>query len=314
MTKHLGIWCLVAVAACGSDGGGPVAAEDFVDELIIAACEQSARCGDAASEASCRASIDAAFLEEFADAIQDGSVQYDADKAGTCLDSIGGASCTFEGFHPDGDDPCNGVFTGTVPAGGACVVDIQCADHGDCEQTDPSCDPDVACCASTCVAGTQQESQVGGPCADDIHVCAADLYCKPGANTCAQQVTQEDAPCDDLFACANPMYCDVQAQTPSCVRAPATGEACDPTDLIECADTRDYCDATMKCVKRLAPGAACISGSDCVGYADCIGGQCTAELDAGAACDETAGPDCAGDLDCIGNVCVLPPSQPTCTL
>jgi hypothetical protein len=131
------------------------------------------------------------------------------------------------------------------------------------------------------------------------------------------------AACDDILGCANPMYCngDPQQQTFSgtCKAPPATGAACNLTDLLPCADGRDYCDTGTKvCTRNAAVGAACDSdgtgnGAGCVGYADCdTTNLCVARLKAGASCSDTTGPACLGSLSCTNSSCALPPAGMTC--
>lgn len=321
MTKHLlGIWCAVAAAACG--GGSSVDADDLLTELYDVQCGYAAKCGSFESEAACHASIDAtgggAFQSILA-AIDDGTIEYDADKAGDCLDLYREQGCEFAGFHNQDLSACDAVFTGTVPTGGACMIDEQCAGGGDCERTDASCDPNVACCPGTCVDGdVTQESQEGGPCNDDAHDCAVAFYCAvtsddaPG--TCTKPIAGEGSPCNELDACADPMYCDIFADVPTCVRPPGSGEACDPEGLLGCADNRDYCDATMTCARRGEEGATCASDDECMQYAACITGLCVAERGPGGACGGTTDPGCAGSLECTNGTCALPPSGPTCSL
>jgi hypothetical protein len=170
--------------------------------------------------------------------------------------------------------------------------------------------------------GSVTESAIGGPCADDLHFCSTDSYCKRGTGTgpgtCTALVTAEGAACDALTACANPMYCNInfQTQTGTCKKAAASGAVCSRMDLLPCEDSRDYCDPTaLKCVRRIAVGASCATtGTSCVAYSSCIAGTCVADIPAGGACTVDSGADCAGELDCIAGKCALAPSGMTCSL
>lgn len=273
---------------------------------------------------TCHDSVDLAGSTSFQailDGVEDGTIEYDEDKAGACADSFRDQACEFAGLSGE-PSPCDDVFTGTVPAGGACVVDLQCANSGDCIATDPNCDPDAACCASTCVVRTEMVSQAGGPCADDIHVCADDLYCRQVSQTaamCEPLITQEGTACETLSACANPMYCNLDlfgsGRPATCKRPAASGTACDLEDLLPCVDNRDFCDPTsLTCVRGVAPGATCGMGVACVPYASCIDNACVADIARGGACVVEQGADCAGDLECISGTCELPPPGMVCSL
>jgi hypothetical protein len=324
MTKHLlGIWCVVTAAACGG-GGGSVAADDLISELYDVQCETATDCGQFESDAACHASIDPSGGAEFQSilaAIDKGTITYDEDKAGDCIDLYRDQSCEFTGFHDSVDTSvCDQVFTGTVALGGACMISEECAGTGACSPTDTSCDPETACCPGTCVAGDGGDliSQEGGPCNDDMHTCDSALYCSAASSdvpgTCAQPIAGEGSACTDVDSCANPMYCDVFSDTPTCVRPPSTGETCDPQALLVCADSRDYCDATMKCARAGDAGATCASDDECLSYASCINGACVAQGGPGATCGGASDPDCAGDLECTNGTCALPPAGPTCSI
>lgn len=309
---------LVGVIGCG--GGGGISVGDLPDEIEGAQCDRAVACEGIADRATCDAAVelDAADYGSIEAGVEDGTIKYDSGKAADCADSFGSTDCTFPGFHSD--DPCEDVFVGTVPTGGACMIDLQCANFGECVQTMPSCDPDLMCCAGTCM-GMTAESPIGGPCNNETNFCAANAFCKTpqggGAGTCTALLAGEGTACDEIDACENPLYCNLSFETGTgtCKRAAASGATCSRMDLIPCADSRDYCDPTMlKCVRDAAVGAACPTGVQCVGYASCIAGTCVADIPAGGACQVEAGADCAGSLECISGTCVLPPPGMTCSL
>ncbi len=308
----------LALVACG----GSIAVEDLPDEVKDARCDYLVKCDGIADRATCDAAISVADAElaTIQAGIDNGTIKYDEDKAADCIDQLGGRSCAFEGFHDE--NSCEGVFTGTVATGGACVIDAQCANQGECVPSAGNCDPDTACCPGTCMGGAS-ESALGGPCDDEIHVCSNAAYCKPGMGsgaigTCTALIAGEGSACDDLRACANPLYCNVdfQAGTGTCKKPAASNAACVRDDLIACADRRDYCNATsLTCVRRVAVGGACTSGSmPCVDFATCVNGSCVAEIAAGGACVVDGDVDCTGDLECTAGTCQPPVEGPTCTL
>ncbi|MBA3821205.1 MAG: hypothetical protein H0X17_20135 [Deltaproteobacteria bacterium] len=309
------VFGVVFSAACGG-GGGSVGPDDLADEVEGASCDQAVRCESVPDRAACDSStqVEDRDLLTILGAVDDGTIKYDSEAAGDCADFIGDASCSFEGFHTE--NPCQDIFEGTVAAGGACFVDLQCAGFGECVQTDANCDGDVTCCPGTCM-GTFTESPIGGPCDDDLHFCGTTAYCESsatGAGTCTALIADGTA-CSEIDACANPLYCnlDFTTGTGTCKAAAPSGGSCSRMDLLPCADSREYCDATSKCVKRVAVGGACGPEISCVGYATCNGTICVADLKAGAACVvDSEGPDCLGDLECIGGTCQLPPIGASC--
>lgn len=310
---------LALVASCG---GGSISVEDLPDEVKDARCDNLVKCEGIADQTTCNGaySSDETQLPAIQAGIKNGTIKYNGDKAGDCVDQLGGASCEFTGFH--NDSACDDVLTGTVVTGGACVLDVQCANHGQCVATSGSCDPDTTCCAGTCMGGSS-ESALGGPCDDEMHTCATTAYCKPGTTSgsngvCTALVAGEGTACDDITACANPLYCNLNFQTGmgTCKKPAASGAACVRTDLLPCVDGRDYCNATsLTCVRRIAVGAACTSGAmPCVDYASCISGTCVGDIAAGGACVVDSGANCAGSLDCISGTCQIGPPDPVCTL
>lgn len=310
---------MLAVVACG---GSSISVEDLPGEVKDARCDQLVKCEGIADRATCNGAtfVDEATVPAIQAAIKDGTIKYDADKAADCVDQLSGQSCSFEGFHTT--SACEGVITGTVATGGACKLDAQCANHGDCTPTGTTCDPETTCCPGTCMGGST-ESALGGPCDDDMHTCATTAYCKPGATsgsngTCTALVTAEAAACDDIAACSNPLYCNLNFQTGmgTCKKPAASGAACVRADLLACVDGRDYCNPTsLTCVRQVAVGAACMSGSaPCVDYASCIAGTCVIDIALGGTCVVDSGAQCAGSLDCKNGTCQAPTPDPVCTL
>lgn len=317
MRHHFIVLMLATAVGCG---GGGISVGDLPDEIVGAQCDQAVACQTVVDRATCDKSVgfDDGEYGTIEAGVKDGTIKYNGDKAEACADGIGDTSCTFPGFHEE--NACDDVFTGTVPTGGACLIDLQCANFGECEQTDPNCDNEIACCPGTCM-GTATESPIGGPCANELNFCAQNSFCKQpatgGAGTCTALVATEGGACDELDACVNPMYCNLNftSGAGTCKTPAARNATCSRMDLLPCADSRDYCDMTqLKCIPRVAVGAACPTGTQCVGYASCIAGTCVADIAPGGACQVETGPDCAGNLDCIGGVCALAPDGLTCML
>ncbi|MDX2091703.1 MAG: hypothetical protein SFX73_27835 [Kofleriaceae bacterium] len=307
---------MLAVAACG----GGVAVEDLPVELEDAQCAYLVRCNLIADSSTCHDVYDIGdnSYQTLLNGVDDGTIAYDEEAAEECRDYFADQDCQFEGFT-GGDNPCEDVFTGTVPVGGACEIDLQCANDGDCVAADPMCDPDTTCCPGICEASSEMISQMGGACNDDIHVCADNLWCQADSNapgTCQPLVIGEGSTCQDLFSCAAPLYCNIDFFDPdavgTCERPSPSGAACNPDDLVPCADDRDYCDpAGMTCIRARLPGEVCGDGIGCVGYASCLNGMCVAEGVIGSPCgDNTA--ECTGPLECINGTCQAEPDGLVC--
>src|SRR5262245_59336422 len=98
--------CLIAVfaAACGSS----VSIDDFPTELANAFCTQAVACKNMPDMAACKASLDTKnrFLLTVVAKVKAGTIKYDEDKAGECIESVSNQGCTFTGFYVSGSDPC----------------------------------------------------------------------------------------------------------------------------------------------------------------------------------------------------------------
>ena len=318
---------LIAVAACGSsststidgstgDGTAPgtLAPDHYVDALESAQCDYMVRCQIVEDRATCDAAeiLDNQQNKTLLHAIDDGTVTYDAVAAKACIDWLGMQSCSFAGFHID--NPCTHIFKGTIANGGHCFIDQQCAGGGSCDQVDPICDAKTTCCPGIC-NGSISESAIDGPCDDGMHICGVDAYCK--ANKCAALATTEGATCDSIDGCANPMYCNAPTGTGTCKTPAASGATCVRGDVKPCVDSRDYCDASNKCVRGADPGQPCGGANNiqCIDYAKCIGNTCVADRKLGESCTaSTTAARCAGTLVCSGGTCQAPPGGMTCAL
>lgn len=318
--RKLLLLCLVA--ACG--GNDSIAFSDLPDSIIDARCANDVACEAQPDTATCLASndIDPGEIDSIQNAIDAGTIIYDEDAGAACVDSINSQGCTFEGFHTGDDNPCADMFQGTVAAGGACTLDLECESlTAFCEPTDPQCDPDTACCPGTCVdegGGELPDVAIGGTCGDNTGPCVANSYCSfpddvAPTGTCKALITTEGAACDSSFAsCSGTMICDLLfADPPTCQQPAASGAACDEMDLIPCIDSRDHCSAGT-CTPNVDVGGACPLGFECVGFATCVAGTCQANPGAGDTCVVDGEVDCLGVTDCVGGTCQLPPASTVC--
>jgi hypothetical protein len=305
---------LLVLVACVAACDDSIPIEELPDEIRDAQCEFAVRCQLIEDAQTCRAvtGFTGNVFETIIAGVDDGTIDYDADAARECVDAFADRSCEFPGFHDS--NPCDDVFDGTVAAGGACFVDEECANDGNCRPTQTGCDRDIACCPGTCEAVPALVA-IGGTC-DATSSCVDTAYCKrpmgQPTGTCTALIA-EGAACDELDACADPMFCDLLGGgSMTCKRPAASGATCSRMHLVPCLDIRDYCDATaLVCVRRVGVGESCSAGTPCVGYASCQAMSCVADLEVGAACMAN-GADCAGSLACVNGTCTAPPAGMAC--
>jgi hypothetical protein len=307
------------LGACG--GSSPPSIDDVPSFVLNAECSIQVSCNETPDEATCKSSqqLNDIQSETIIADVKAGIIKYNGDALQSCIDQITAAGCDFTGFHGPDNNPCITYLTGTVAAGGACLVDQDCVGNGNCTPTMSGCDPNTTCCPGTCTASTDTTKGAIGATCTNSNGCTSTAYCKGATQTapgmCAALIATAGAACDATDACANPMVCNqsqVGTGAGTCAAPGATGATCDPTVFIPCIDERDYCDATMKCSPRVAVGAACSDTILCEGLADCVNAKCVAQGTAGATCDTSAGPNCLGGLDCTNSKCTLPAAGNSC--
>lgn len=319
MRKFL-IGCVFAALAAACGGDDEISFADLPDEFVNAQCDQAVKCETQPDDATCQAStdLDPGEIQTIQNAIDDGTVIFHSDAAGACVDFIAGQSCEFPGLHSDTDNPCNDMFEGTVAAGGACDIDIECAGATSiCNPTDPNCDPDTACCPGTCMDGGAElpDVAIGGTCSDTTGPCVNTAYCKTGgaaSGVCTALITSAGASCDELDACSGTMICNILDAAPTCEQPAASGASCDLMALFPCIDSRDFCDPAGTCSPLLAPGSACPNGDECIGFATCVNGTCVEDPGAGDTCVVDGEQECLGALTCTGGTCQFPPASTVC--
>jgi hypothetical protein len=219
----------------------------------------------------------------------DSAINFDRKAATSCIALLNSAvdvTCApAPGSIPDARATCQAIFQGTVPVGGACTSDTDCA-AGDGGPT--FCSPsgaggsdaggtlplDLPLFEGVCTLGVAP--MAGDPCAGGAtNPCGTDgtLFCDPGSLTC-QMVGAVGDPCDVAASdsCAAGSYCvAVGTGDDACAAAQAVGSPC--TDNTQC-DATGVCDTagTMTCIARLGAGTACSSGDQC------LSGACDAKL------------------------------------
>ena len=298
-----------ALTGCGSNS---ISVDELPSELERRVCARAVACGGAESQAVCESTVfiaqDWSVLTVVA-GVKRGTIKYDGASARVCLDAID-TDCA----DPIEPAACDNVFRGTVPAGGACVIDGECVNRGRCLEPD-TCT--VACCVGTCEA-VGAPIAIGGACDYPFSStpCVAGAFC--GNRTCTARRPAGAACGSGPDECLDPAVClyrpDGSGETCTVIST-EPGAACVPGANFGCGRDDETCDATTSlCTKRAAPGGACQTYGDCVGYAYCdtAAGTCKARVALGQACDVSTGVECVGGLICPNGVCEAPAPGVAC--
>src|SRR5262245_57360944 len=151
---------LVAALGCGDDGPSIPLAE-LHTESVHAQCEYLVRCGLFTDPDTCTAYFRVPDERSLLAAIEAGKIRYDGAAAKRCQDTIAAGSCDLTSRDARVRPACDAMFRGTLRAGAACGMDLEC-ESGDCDL--PSCPLDT-CCPGTCVA--IERRPIGEPCETD---------------------------------------------------------------------------------------------------------------------------------------------------
>jgi hypothetical protein len=219
------------VAGCGGGGGGGGASipiDQLDAQLFAVFCHKMFACCDATEiaavdptivdEATCEASLSAihAMSPGNDKALVDaGLAIYDGDRARACLDAVSALPCSTWG-GPFGNVPipqCDGVFTGTLPAGSACGISGECASDycGNAPTGGLACAAPVmlgeSCEFAPCVSGLAcvSNGSSGGPriCG---HAFADGSSCLYNPDCTSGHCTTDAA--TGLSACSRPATCN----------------------------------------------------------------------------------------------------------
>jgi hypothetical protein len=313
-----------AMALTASCDGNTIPMDQIDGQLHAADCRWQVKCGFMPDVETCLASTNSRITPQAAADLAAGRIHYSPADGQVLVAAIDELSC----LRSDRNRALlfqqlaltRAAFTGTVPVGGSCFADDECA-SGSCNQPGVS-----GCPTGTCVA-VPPETATGSACSQAVDTCGPDSLCSgpdpSGASTCVPLPTAGQT-CDVFFAdgCAPGLVCasGAAASGDICAVAPATGAACDPAGSVFCDDYRDTCDpATNTCRRALPDGAACsVGGALCRETSSCdlASGTCRRGGGPGDPCTTTAvSPGCLGNLECDPNTltCVLPPPTPACS-
>ena len=318
------------LAACGSDGGGPISIDDLDEAVRDRFCNMYVDCGLIDDHATCRQIYGELVADaDLIAAVKAGKVIYHEDKAGECLAGLAG-SCERDSFF-DNNAPaaCDETFEGTVNAGGQCAMDEECISQV-CDI--PGCSE--ACCYGTCVGSVPQpRPRVGSACMFDGPECV-DSFCDSATSVCTAYRKLGET-------CSGSSQCGEGAcQNQICTKLPGPGEACMVNTLggscghlgytcsqtsmtcvaygltgDPCTTARDcsplyQCNPSSTCELRPTLGDTCgasTTTSDCIddSYCEPTTMRCTAPKADGAMC--MSGDECIGDCDSGTNTCMTAP-------
>ena len=309
------VFVLFGGACSGSSATPPVALEQFPTQFGDAYCDSLAPCCASAhipyDSATCKNAA-TAFFKAYATANAVPGKTYDAAAAGGCLSAFKALlqSCS-KSDDDTANDACAKIFVGSVPAGGACQQNSDCA-GGNCV-FDPS-DPNGG---SVCGTQTgQAHAKAGEGCNGDCFEMDGSEDCSSfgvagGAGT-AGGTASGTGTCfasDGLFCSTRSGVCTVFAQVGQACEEEGcvAGAFCDagtcaaqrdsgPCDSFEACSSKSYCDsATNQCTAKKADGAACAEPSDC------SSGDCSASA-AGSGTQVCGTSSVASTSTCAGNL------------
>ncbi|HEX5101384.1 MAG TPA: hypothetical protein VFV94_17855 [Polyangiaceae bacterium] len=325
--------------ATGASGGSPssgLALEELPGALADAVCRNGDACGTdvywQAWPGGCGALLTPLFRNttaaQIGAGISAGTIVYDPVRVAACVATIRDLPC--DAAWPRGFE-CPGGVDGTVPSGGSCSYDLECAGDAYCADACPGiCVPrgrvgDVCGLGVQCTAGTHcLTSQLDGSRCSPLHgegescngICRGALACElhQGAqNVCvARRFVGLGEPCDATFAiCAGELVCaealDAEPGQRICLPKVGSGVACRFATPSMCPDGEE-CSlpggtaAEGTCMPTPGPGDACEPGT-CRISLNCVAKRCRALFENGEAC--TSNAQC-WSYRCLDEVCVVP--------
>lgn len=299
-------------AGCSDDPGpGPIPLDELRAELSKASCEQYARCGQMPNAAICDAvqGDTPDTLQLLTDAVM-GRVTYDEAGARMCVEAIRARNCDdLQATRKKEADACARMFVGTVPEGGACLYNAECAGGGSCNTS--MCMGGGACCLGVCEKKPAAVA-LGGDCT--TNPCVETAYCDMSAMpfTCKARKDNGEA-CDAQGQCKEGQRCDVAGSLPTCYLLSDRGKACNPAlEAGGCIRYDDYCHPDQrKCVALPGDGQACTTKDECMRYAYCDDTKtCRKRPVKGEACSDTI--KCLGTLSCNNMICEEDVSTQVC--
>jgi hypothetical protein len=295
---------LLVLLLIGCNGGGVgIGAgdvptySDYEMQAVKAACRFFTNCGEfsKSQESACESFYGATLADQaktysISDAISAGRISYDANAAAACLNAYNSADCDFTSLL-QAISTCQKIFTGKVQTGGACHIDVECANG--------FCSGPQAGCAGTCTAFPA----IGDACAGGR--CGPDGTCDSMSQKCVA-LGGKGATCDLLSApCQTGLDCVTVGSSSTCQPPGAEGQPCGFSFSTPACQSGLYCDGdTQTCLRPVESGGACNSNSSCDGGLVCViagnatSGTCQPIHDIGQHCEPGDHSGCASDATC----------------
>ena len=339
LTGHVEAGRPVFLIVSGNFGEDPIVPQgtyalsvtDLPEVAVGAVCDPDVRANACTVGASCLVTGAPAMPRCVADGARDTRCRVDADP-----DCDDGLRCAL-GFCRTAlalGAPCAPDSTSVCPEGSVCqwrdganLCLATGARGADCRDEGAPCDATLACVHSRLGPSCRPAVARGAPCdpwglrdaCAEGSVCAFD---DATSGTCVAPGSVAGAPCGPSpTRCAAGLECVIgpDRQTELCVRAAASGGACDPLGTAtQCAVSTDCApDATLAAGTCTAPGRA--AGASCLAVeprcdpgltcsAPTSAGRCLRDVAVGAACDLRL-----GSTRCAGGGCVADgPTTATC--
>ncbi|WP_437801333.1 hypothetical protein [Sorangium sp. So ce693] len=257
-----------AVPGCGDDEARARAGSDFLSSYAKALCDRTFACCDAATRAAhdldaSSADACASELEEILVAVSDGGEvkgTFVPEKAEACLAEVDAAPCAeiqivsvLLGVNAKFTPSCPGAWDGSVPEGGTCGNNWDCA-RDRCLHTVDASGQSTSACRARAVAGEPCSSRFD--CDDGLR---CDQPSAPDAGTCAPRLAMGES-CKGSLDCQDELRC---GEDRTCQAREQAGGACASDE--DCA-AGAACDGAT-CTPLGAAGAPCSADSDCASFA-----------------------------------------------
>jgi hypothetical protein len=288
--------CIGGACLAGPVHGAPTSPSTWVTDVLDAWCARAVRCAAFPDGATCKASRDSVFpVDGFNSAsaaitaVSNGTATFDSTAATSCLNVLSHLDCGVEFWAPSSTTaPCDAAFSGSVPDGGACIDDVECAKGSLCDTTGR---PEPVC-GGTCTPASDQSCRANTDCSSGEY-CIAGLFSSGsgfgswgGCDTSTPPGANPGDPCGTPTQCAPGLSCSGGPAPALCGPAASIGESCGGFVGPSCA-----------------PGLACVGSINpnpgtCMPVAK-LGDSCTSLLQCGAQyemsdiiCDTTGSHTC----------------------
>jgi hypothetical protein len=268
--------------ATGSGGvtsaTGPVST--WVADLVSAYCAWAVRCGQFPNQDICQAygdprfaAVDFNMATAAVVAVAEGTAQFNATQAASCLATLSDLACDIDFVNlPSVPTSCRAAFSGSVPSGGVCINDVQCA-------------PGASCVGDSSLVCKGRCTPISAPSCRTNDDCPAQQYCS-GDFTSGSGLWSVGR-CQDLIspgatagdACGQPVLCapGLSCQgggpfTSACEPDAAEGEKCGPAAMyaacpagLACVTQDDSSILEATCMRPAGLGDTCTSLFQCGG-------------------------------------------------